>query len=115
MKRKKERRKIYTEKLHEKRARLRVHLPKELRESSKVGRRSILVNKGDTVEVMRGAHRGKSAKVQKVSHTKGKVYLEGITLRNARGVESLVPFPPSNLKMVSMKESAHRKGMVKGE
>jgi large subunit ribosomal protein L24 len=115
MKRRRERRKIYSGELHRKRAFLRVHVSKELKKGLKEKKRSVLVNKGDTVAVMRGAHRGKSAKVQRVSHAKGVVYLEGISMRNARGVENMVPFQPSNLKLTALKESAYRKTFMKGE
>ena len=115
MKRRKERRKRYSGKTHKTKAFLKVHVAKELKEGAKLNKRSVLVNKGDTVKVMRGAHKGKSAKVQKVSHVKSLVYLEGITARNARGVENLVPFQPSNLKLTALKGSAHRNKFMKGE
>jgi len=115
MKRRRERRKRYSGKMHEKKAFLNVHVAKELKESAKIKKRSFLVNKGDTVTVMCGAHKGKSAKVQKVSHVKCVVYLEGISARNARGVENTIPFQPSNLKITALKESAYRKKFMKGE
>ena len=115
MKRRRERRKRYSGKMHKTRAFLRVHVAKELKESAKLKKRAVLVNKGDTVAVMRGTHKGKSAKVKKVSHAKGLVYLEGITARNARGVENMAPFQPSNLKLTALKESAYRKKFMTGE
>jgi ribosomal protein uL24 len=115
MKRKIERRKRYKAPMHKKRAHVRVHLAKELRADSKAKKRSLLVNKGDTVKVMRGAHRGKSAKVQKVSHAKGLVYLEGMTNRNARGTESALGFQPSNLAITSVKDSAYRQKIMKSK
>ncbi len=115
MKRRRERRKKYSGKLHKTRAFLRVHVAKELKDSAKIAKRAVLVNKGDTVTVMRGAHKGKNVKVQKVSHIKGLVYLEGVTARNARGVENMAPFQPSNLKLTALKESAYRKKFMKGE
>ena len=102
MKRKRERRKRYGAKLHQKKAHMRVHVAKEARGEKKP--RSEIVNKGDTVKVLRGDHKGKSAKVMRVSHLKRMVYLEGISKRNARGVEALVPFEPSNLIITGMKE-----------
>ena len=114
MKRKKERRKAYGAKMHQKKKRVRVHLSKEAREKLGVKKRSLLVNKGDTVKVLRGGNRGKSAKVMRVSHLKGKLYLEGVSRRNARGVESLIPFDPSNLMITGAKETEFRK-KLKGE
>ncbi len=94
---------------------LRVHLAKELKATLKTKKRAVLVNKGDTVMVMRGSQKGKSAKVQSVHHGKCVVYLEGVTRRNVRGVESTIPFQPSNLKLTALKESSYRKELLKGE
>jgi ribosomal protein uL24 len=115
MKRKRERRKRYSAKMHEKRAHLRVHVSKELRALMKEKKRSLLVNKGDTVKVMRGKHKGKSVKVKRVSHAKGLVYLEGVTARNVRGTENALGFQPSNLLIVSAKESPERQKMMKAK
>jgi len=115
MQRRRERRKKYQGKAHEKVGMLRVHLAKELKTALKTKKRSVLVNKGDTVTVMRGSQKGKSAKVQRVHHGKCVVYLEGVTKRNARGVENATPFQPSNLKLTALKESSYRKELLKGE
>jgi large subunit ribosomal protein L26e len=115
MQRRRERRKKYQGKLHEKVGTLRVHLAKELKATLKTAKRSVLVNKGDTVTVMRGSNKGKSAKVQRVHHGKCVVFLEGLTKRNARGVESALAFQPSNLKLTALKESSYRKELLKGE
>lgn len=114
MKRRKERRKAFRGKLHKRRKMLHVHLSKELRSKSGLKPRSLLVNKGDTVKVLRGGSKGKSAKVARVSAGRKKVYLEGISTRNRRGVESLIPFEPSNLMLTEIKETPHRKGITKG-
>ena len=115
MQRRRERRKKYQGKLHSKVGMLRVHLAKELKATLKTKKRSVLVNKGDTVMIMRGSNSGKSAKVQRVSHAKCVVYLEGLTQRNMRGVEGALPFQPSNLKLTALKESPYRKELFKGE
>ena len=39
------------------------------------------IKKGDTVTVIAGAHRGKSAKVERVLRKKNAVVLEGVNLR----------------------------------
>ncbi len=108
MKRKRERRKRYGAKLHQKKAHMRVHVAKEARGEKKM--RSALIGKGDSVKVLRGDHKGKGAKVMRVSHLKRMVYLEGISQRNARGVEALVPFEPSNLMITALKERKKPKG-----
>lgn len=115
MQRRRERRKKYQGKPHEKVGMLRVHLAKELKTTLKTKKRAVLVNKGDTVMVMRGSNKGKTAKVQRVQHGKCLVYLEGVTKRNMRGVESPLAFQPSNLKLTALKESPYRKELLKGE
>lgn len=115
MKRRRERRKVFRGKLHRRRKTLHVHISRELREKLGVRMRSLLVNKGDTVKVLRGDNKGKSAKVARVSLLKRKIYLEGIAVRNRRGMESLIPFDPSNLMLTELKESPYRKEILKGE
>lgn len=114
MQRRRERRKVYHGKMHRRRKMLRVHLSKELRAKLGTRHRALLVNKGDGVKVLRGDSKGKSAKVARVSVAKRKVYLEGVTVRNRRGVESLVPFDPSNLVITELKDSQFRKEILKG-
>lgn len=114
MKRRRERRKVFHGKIHTKKSALHVHLSKELKAKAAAKARSALVNKGDTVKVLHGDEKGKMAKVSRISVLKGKVYLEGVTTRNRRGVESLIPFEPSNLMLMEMKETQFRKDKLKG-
>jgi len=108
-----ERKKRYSAKLHEKKDYLNVHVSKELKGKMKVKKRSILVNKGDTVKVMRGKYKGKTAKVGRVSHLKIKVYLEGLTVKNAKGDEKLIAFQPSNLMIMEVEPSSFREKLFK--
>lgn len=114
MQRRRERRKVYRGKMHKRRNMLNTHISKELKAKLGTKLRALLVNKGDSVKVLRGDSRGKTAKVARVSILKRKVYLEGITVRNRRGVESLVPFDASNLMLMETKDSAYRKELLKG-
>lgn len=84
--------------LHKRQRLVSVHVSKDLR--AKLKRRSIAVRKGDRVKVMRGKHFGKSGKVSEVDLNSLKVYVEGITVRKARGNEVPIPFEPSNLLLV---------------
>jgi len=59
--------------------------------------RSIRVRKGDTVKVVRGQNKGKTATVERVSPQYGKVYLGGIENVRKDGTKSLVAFQPSNV------------------
>lgn len=99
-----ERKKRYTAPLHKKRKFLNVNVSKELRKSKGIKSRALLVKKGDKVKVMRGENAGKTAAVASVDHNKAKVYLEGISNRNKRGMENLIPFEPSNLQLIESKE-----------
>ncbi|NYZ60368.1 50S ribosomal protein L24 [Candidatus Micrarchaeota archaeon] len=114
MQRRRERRKVYQGKIHKKKNMLHVHISKELKAKLGTKVRALLVNKGDGVKVLRGDNRGKAGKVARVSVMKKKVYLEGVTVRNRRGVESLVPFDPSNLMLTEVKDSPFRKEILKG-
>lgn len=114
MQRRRERRKVYHGKIHRKKSMLHVHISKELKAKLGTKLRALLVNKGDGVKVLRGDNSGKSGKVARVSVMRRKVYLEGVTVRNRRGVESLVPFDPSNLVLTEVKDSPFRKETLKG-
>jgi ribosomal protein uL24 len=104
-----ERRRYHKEKLHRRKKRLRIHLSKELRSKLKVSRRAMLVRVGDTVRIMRGPRKGREAMVSNVSTVKRKVYLEGLTVRNARGKEMTVSLEPSNLMLISIESTPERK------
>ncbi|MDD5337258.1 MAG: 50S ribosomal protein L24 [Candidatus ainarchaeum sp.] len=109
MKRDTERKKFYEAKLHELRSRMHVHLSKELKAKLKTKSRALLANKGDNVKIMRGSKRGKTAKIGRISYAKGKIYLEGMSHKNAKGTEILMPFQPSNLLLVELNMSESRK------
>lgn len=102
MKKRKSRKKLFESPYHIRRKNLHIHLSKDLKEKYKLNKRAILPNKGDTVKVMRGSFKGKIAKITRVSVKKIKVYLEGITRKNARGKEVLIPFSPSNLLLTDI-------------
>lgn len=104
-----ERKKYYTEKLHKKKKRLHSHLSKELRSKLKNKKRSLQVRKGDTVKVMRGPGKGKQAKVARVSTVKRKVFVEGVTIKTARGRENALPLEASNLLLVALEQTKERK------
>lgn len=100
----KQRKRRYTSQPHIKQHYLKVHLSKELRE--KLKKRSIRVRKGDKITVLRGKYTKKTGKIAKVSVSKGKVYIEGLTIRKAGGQEKFFPIDPSN---IIIKEMAERK------
>ena len=113
MKKRTSRRKYLKARLHTRKKHLRVHVGKELKTNLSKPLRSLLVNKGDKVKVLRGEHKGKTQKVTKVSYSKRKVYLDNIVRKNARGNDAHVPFDPSNLELTSLKESSFRNDILK--
>ncbi len=86
--------------LHVRRKFLSATLSKELREKYKY--RSFPLRKGDVVEIMRGEHKGKKGKVEKVDMKKLKVYIEGVKRKNVKGDEVSIPFDPSNLRIIEL-------------
>ncbi len=109
MKRDTERKNLYEAKLHEKKNLVHAHTSKELRQKLGIKTRSLLLNKGDSVKIMRGSNRGKSAKIAKVNYNRAIVYLEGISRKNAKGTEMLIAFQPSNLMLTDLNMTADRK------
>ncbi len=104
-----ERKKHYKAKLHRKRSNLHVHLSKELRDALKEKTRSILVRRDDRVKILRGPGKGKEGKVSRVDVNERKVFVEGVTMKNKRGKENLVPLQPSNLMLVALEPTKERK------
>ncbi len=113
MKRRTARRKYLKAKLHTRRKHLSMHVGKELKSKLNKPLRSILVNKGDKVKVLRGEHKGKTQVITEVSYSKRKVYLDNVVRKNARGNDIHIPFDPSNLELISLKESSFRNEILK--
>ena len=86
--------------LHIKSKLLNVHLIKELREKYKL--RNVRVKKGDKVKILRGDHRGKSGKVNRVIMANQKIYVEGIDNVKKDGNKYFIPLKPSNLMIVEL-------------
>ncbi len=106
-----ERKKFYSEKIHKRKNRLRCHLSKELRSKLKAKKRSLLIHKGDSIKVLRGPGKGKTAKVSKVSTIKRKVYVEGVVAKTARGKEVPMALEASNLMLVGLESTKERKAI----
>ena len=94
----KKRKQRYCAPLHAASKFLHANLSKELRK--KLGRRSALVRRGDTVKLMRGAHRKKTGKVAEVDYKRHAVFVEGITMQGRKSkTRSFVPLDASNLQI----------------
>ena len=76
------------------------HLSKELKK--KYLRRSFPLRKGDTVKVLRGAFKKRTAKVSSLDFARLKVYLDGIQKQRRDGTKVNVPLEPSNLLITEL-------------
>ena len=103
------RKKLYEAKIHEKKSLLHVHVSKSLKTRMKAKKRSILVKKGDKVRIMCGSMKGKEGKVAIVNYIRTVVFVEGMTVKGARGKETMVPFQPSNLMLIDVDMGGSRK------
>jgi large subunit ribosomal protein L24 len=88
--------------LHQRWKRLHARLDKPLRE--KYGKNATTVHKGDTVRMMRGTAiindnvtRHVDAKVAEVDLKRGRLFLENVTRKTAKGKQVWVPIDPSNV------------------
>ncbi len=102
----------YNAPMHQRRKMVAVHLSKELKAKLGTKRRSAPVHKGDRVKLMRGERRGHTGKVVEVHLADLKVYVEGYTQKNAKGIEKLMPVDPSNLLLLEGEFTKDRLAMI---
>ncbi len=96
----KQRKALYTAPLHKRRKLMAAPLSPELRKQ--YGIRSLPVRKGDEVVVMRGGFKGTKGKVVRVDLRAMRIYIEGVTVNNARGEPRYYPIHPSNVMIVGL-------------
>jgi len=89
--------------LHERHKQVRATLADDLREE--YGQRSVRVNEGDTVEVLRGDFAGETGEVVGVDLDQAVVHVEDVTLETADGEEVPRPLDASNLRVTSLDTS----------
>ena len=97
---KKQRRAFFNAPLHKRQKMMAAPLSKELRE--KYGIRSLPVRVGDEVVVMRGNWKGHRGKVVEVDLKRMRIYVEGVTVTNARGEPRYYPLHPSKVMIVKL-------------
>ncbi len=102
----------YTAPLHLRKKMVCAHISKELAAKLGTARRSVSVRKGDKVRLMRGEKKGHTGKVVEVNLADLKVYIEGVSHRNAKGVEKTYPVDPSNLLILEGEFSKNRLAMI---
>ncbi|WP_128476389.1 50S ribosomal protein L24 [Halorussus pelagicus] len=100
--------------LHERHEQVKATLADDLREEFDT--RSVRVNAGDTVEVMRGDFAGDEGEVIKVDLRDAVVHVEDVTLEKADGEEVPRPLDASNLKVTDLDlEDDLREERLRGE
>jgi len=86
--------------LHERHDQVRAHLSESLRE--RYGRRSVRVDSGDEVTVLRGDFAGEEGEVTDVDLKAEAVYVEDVTVEKADGEEVQRPIDASNLVVTDL-------------
>ncbi len=100
--------------LHEKHSQVRATLAEDLREE--YGQRSVRVNEGDTVEIMRGDFAGEEGDVVNVDLRDAVVHVEEVTLETADGEEVPRPLETSNLRVIDLNlEDDRRQARLESE
>ncbi|MEM3361857.1 MAG: 50S ribosomal protein L24 [Candidatus Anstonellaceae archaeon] len=94
----KQRKAFFNAPLHIRKKFLKVRLAKEL--AQKVGKRSLTIKKGDKVKIIKGKFKGKTGSVIEVDYKKLRLFVEGITIKNSRGVEKLFPLRPAAVRLI---------------
>lgn len=102
----KQRKYFHNAPLHIKQRFLGCHLSKELRK--KHGRRTVEVVKGDKVKIMRGNFKGKTGAVEKSDVRYTRIFIQGMMRQKKEGSKVFIPFHPSNLMIIELKEDKNR-------
>lgn len=88
--------------LHVRQHFLHSHIDKSLKKKLNMKKSSVQISKGDTVRIMVGKNKGKSGKVIRVDLRTGKVSIDAITKKNAKGKEFNVPISASNVYITDL-------------
>jgi large subunit ribosomal protein L24 len=100
--------------LHKRHAHLRAPLSDDLREE--YGRRSVRVNEGDTVEVLRGDFAGHEGEVSDVDLKAEVIYVEGVVVEKSDGEEVPRPLDASNVRVTELDlEDERREARLEGD
>lgn len=78
------------------------HLDKALRAKLNIKKSSIQISKGDTVKVMAGSKKGTTGKVTRVNLRTGRIFLDSLVKKNARGKEFNVGISASNVYITDL-------------
>lgn len=78
------------------------HVDKALKAKINLKRRSVQISRGDTVKIMAGANKGKTGKVTKVDLRTGRISIDTLMKKNARGKEFNVSINASNVYITDL-------------
>ncbi|MBS3053237.1 MAG: 50S ribosomal protein L24 [Candidatus Aenigmarchaeota archaeon] len=107
----KQRKYRYNAPSHIRHSMLSAHLQKGLRKE--LGRRSMVLKKGDEVEIRRGEFSGRRGAVSAVDMKRLKILIEGIKRKKVSGQDIQVPIDPSNVVIVKVNlEDKKRKKII---
>lgn len=97
----KQRKQLYTAPAHLRHKFMSAPLSHEL--ASSKGVKSLPVRKGDTVQVIRGDHKGFEGKVSRVDLKRQRIFIEGLTREKVDGTTIFVPVHPSKVILKNLK------------
>lgn len=80
----------------------------------KYSKRTARVVEGDMVKMMRGEHAGTKGKVQTVDLRRGKVTIDGVTVKKADGSKVARPIHPSNIQITKLNLKDKRREKILG-
>jgi len=88
--------------MHERQHFLHAHLDKALRTKLGMKRKTVQISKGDTVKIMAGSKKGTTGKVTLVNLKSGKIRVDSLMKKNARGKEFNIPISASNVYITDL-------------
>jgi len=96
----KQRKRLFSLSLHEKRKLLTATLDKPLR--TKFQRRNLEVRKGDKVKVLTGKFKGVEGEIMNINLSESKVYVDKVVSKKRDGTEVIKAIPASNLMLIDI-------------
>ncbi len=88
---------------------LHAHIDKALRSKLGINRRAVQIAKGDTVKVVSGSKRGSAGKVTAVDLRSGRIAIDSLTKKTARGKEFSVTISANNVYITDLNLSDKRR------
>jgi len=102
----KQRKYRYNAPLHIQGTFLSVNVSKDLRKEHNV--RSVRARKGDTIKIVRGVHKGKTGKIDRVSIKYTTLFVSGIERQRKDGTKALIPVNPTNAQLITLTNDKKR-------